>query len=52
MGKENGGFLLSHDDILTVSVGIYIQIHLVHRAREDCFSPLQQMEIQVSFELA
>lgn len=53
MGKENGIVLLSDDDILQISPGIYVQFRSPHRVdvNVNCFNNLQQKEILVSFHL-
>ncbi|KAJ5573873.1 uncharacterized protein N7459_008300 [Penicillium hispanicum] len=48
MGKGKGGFLLSHGDVLQVSIGIFFQFRSTAR-NENCFSTLHIREMR-SFE--
>lgn len=48
MGRGKGSFLLSHGDILQISIGIFFQFRSTAHGNKNYFSLLHRREMQVS----
>lgn len=48
MGTGNGGFLLSHGDLLCLGNDTPLRFHSANYVSDECFSDLEKGEIEVS----